>query len=137
MKYSSLFSTLALAATLIAPEASAEKVHASWYGTSTQFHGNQMASGPAFDMRDPQLAAHKTLPFCTRVTLKNPDNGSELGVIIMDRGPFVRDRDYDLSQAAARELGFVSNGVAELQVVEIVPPARKHQYGQSCEKYLG
>lgn len=133
----SLLSTLALVATLIAPAAVAEKVHASWYGTETQFHGNPMASGPRFDMRDPQMAAHKTLPFCTQVKLRNPENGKELGIIIMDRGPSVPGRDFDLSQAAARELGYFSKGVTQLQVLEIVPPRRKHQYGQPCDMYLG
>ena len=132
----SLLCVLSLAASVFATSVSAEIVHASWYGTENHFHGKQMASGPLFDMNDPYLAAHKTLPFCTQIRLQNPDNSRELTVVVTDRGPYVRNRDYDLSQAGARHLDYLSSGVQKLIVLEVIPPIRKHRYGESCDSYL-
>jgi rare lipoprotein A len=50
-------------------------------------------------------AAHKTLPFGTRVKVTNPRNGASTTVTINDRGPFTRGRDIDLSRGAARAIG--------------------------------
>ena len=55
-------------------------------------------------------AAHKTLPFGTRVVVHNPRTGKEVVVRINDRGPFAKDRMIDLSKAAANALGFKSRG---------------------------
>lgn len=137
-----LSSALAIATIAIAVPASAETVHASFYGKkradgSYQFHGQQMASGPRFDMYDPTHAAHKTLDFCTQVRLRNPENGRQLTVVIVDRGPYIAGRDYDLSRAGAERLDFVEAGVTPLEVVDVIPPLRKHQYGEPCDRYLG
>lgn len=80
---------------------------ASWYGPG--FHGRQTASGELFDMGE-FTAAHKTLPFGTRVLVQNPRNGKEVVVRINDRGPFTRGRVIDLSKAAAAALGIKSRG---------------------------
>ena len=87
---------------------------ASWYGE--QFHGRLMANGQKFNMYDPTTVAHKTLPFGTRVVFVNPENGVVLSAIVKDRGPYVKDRSFDLSYAAARKLGFVPEGTARLKV---------------------
>jgi rare lipoprotein A len=70
-------------------------------------------------------AAHRTLPFHTRIEVVNLDNGRRLAVRVNDRGPFVRGRVLDLSYAAARELGVVGPGTAriELRVLGVAPPA--------------
>lgn len=80
---------------------------ASWYGPG--FHGRQTASGELFDMGE-FTAAHKTLPFGTRVLVQNPRTGKEVVVRINDRGPFTPGRVIDLSKAAAAVLGIKARG---------------------------
>jgi len=86
---------------------------ASWYGHP--FHGRATANGELFD-RDVLSAAHPTLPLPSIVRVTNLANQRQLEVRVNDRGPFVGDRVIDLSQAAARELGFEQNGLAEVRV---------------------
>lgn len=90
---------------------------ASYYGR--RFHGRPTASGEAFDMHD-LTAAHKTLPFGSRVRVTNPRNGRSVVVRINDRGPFVRGRQIDLSRAAAEEIGIVraGHGTVELELLD-------------------
>lgn len=73
---------------------------ASWYSLP----GNKTASGEIMDP-SAMTAAHKTLPFGTRVTVVNKSNGKKVTVRINDRGPFIRGRVIDLSKAAARKIG--------------------------------
>ncbi|MDP1683815.1 septal ring lytic transglycosylase RlpA family protein [Hydrogenophaga sp.] len=84
---------------------------ASWYGA--RFHGRRTASGEIFNMHE-HTAAHKTLPFGTRVRVRNPATGQEVAVRINDRGPHVRGRVIDLSRAAAEQIGLVQMGVAPI-----------------------
>ena len=56
-------------------------------------------------------AAHKTLPFGTRVRISDPKTGRSVTVTINDRGPFGKHRVLDVSPSAARVLGMVSRGV--------------------------
>lgn len=86
---------------------------ASWYGPG--FHGNTSASGEIFD-QNALTAAHRTLPFGTRVQVTNMDNGRSVVVRINDRGPFSGGRIIDLSAAAARVLGLVQSGVAPVRL---------------------
>jgi rare lipoprotein A len=86
---------------------------ASWYGEP--FHGRQTANGEIFD-RDIVTAAHPTLPLPSLVRVVNLQNRRELVVRVNDRGPFVGDRLIDLSQAAARQLGFEGQGLAPVRV---------------------
>ena len=86
---------------------------ASWYGE--RFQGRRTASGEAFNMND-LTAAHPSLPFGTRVRVRNLDNGREVVVRINDRGPFARGRIIDLSRAAALTLGFLQAGTARVSV---------------------
>lgn len=86
---------------------------ASWYGR--RFHGRRTASGERYDM-SALTAAHKTLPFGSRVRVTNLDNGRSVVVVINDRGPFVKTRVIDLSHAAAKHLGFLQDGVAKVRI---------------------
>ena len=80
---------------------------ASYYGK--RFHGRRTASGERFDMNG-YTAAHKTLPFGSRVQVTNPRTGKTVIVRINDRGPFTPGRTIDLSRAAAEQIGIVSRG---------------------------
>lgn len=95
------------AATLPPTGAALGSGKASWYGPG--FQGRPTASGERFDMHA-LTAAHRTLPFGTRVRVRNPQNGREVVVRINDRGPWVRDRIIDLSKAAAAALDLVQAG---------------------------
>lgn len=86
---------------------------ASWYGEP--FHGRRTANGEVFD-RDMITAAHPTLPLPSLVRVVNLQNRRELVVRVNDRGPFVGDRIIDLSQEAARQLGFEGRGLAQVRV---------------------
>ncbi|MGK7921455.1 MAG: septal ring lytic transglycosylase RlpA family protein [Trichodesmium sp.] len=86
---------------------------ASWYGPG--FHGRLTASGERFNQYV-MTAAHKTLPFGTKVRVTNLNNGTSVIVRINDRGPFTPGRVIDLSSAAARVLGMVQSGVAPVKV---------------------
>jgi rare lipoprotein A len=81
---------------------------ASWYGE--YHHGKTCASGEIFDMNKIS-AAHKTLPFNTRVKFTYPKTGKSLIVRINDRGPYWGNREFDLSKEAAKQLGLLSSGV--------------------------
>ena len=77
---------------------------------ATQYSSSaRTASGQPF-RPDRLTAAHKKLPFGTRVKVTNPRTGASTIVIINDRGPFTRGRDIDLSLAAARAIGLKSVG---------------------------
>lgn len=86
---------------------------ASWYGPG--FDGNASASGETFN-QEAMTAAHRTLPFGTRVRVTNLDNGASVVVRINDRGPFVDDRVIDLSAGAARVVGLIQSGVAPVRL---------------------
>jgi rare lipoprotein A len=85
--------------------ASAESGIASVYGSRDGYAGRKTASGERMNP-SAMIAAHRTLPFGARVTVKNRKNGKIAVVRIVDRGPFVRGRVIDVSPAAARALGF-------------------------------
>lgn len=86
---------------------------ASWYGPG--FHGNHTASGEVFNQYA-LTAAHRTLPFGTRVRVTNVNNNRYVVVRINDRGPFSHGRVLDLSAGAAREIGLHSAGVGTVRV---------------------
>lgn len=101
--------------------AGATLVNTSWYGPG--FEGRQMASGRKFHSNDTTIAAHKSLPLGTRITIENPATGKKISVIVQDRGPHKKDRALDLSRAAAEMLGFVRKGIAQLEVVSVALPS--------------
>ncbi|MDQ0037591.1 rare lipoprotein A [Variovorax boronicumulans] len=88
-----------------------ERGGASWYGI--QFHQRKTASGERFDM-SALTAAHKTLPFNTRVCVRSLVNGSEVLVRINDRGPYAQGRVIDLSRAAAERIGLIGLGIKQV-----------------------
>lgn len=90
---------------------------ASYYGA--QFNGQRTASGERFDMNG-LTAAHRTLPFGSKVRVTNTANGKSVVVRINDRGPFARGRLIDLSRAAAGRIGLIGpgHGTVELALVE-------------------
>ncbi|MBI2346823.1 MAG: septal ring lytic transglycosylase RlpA family protein, partial [Deltaproteobacteria bacterium] len=91
---------------------------ASWYGP--RFKGRRTASGTRYNPKA-LTAAHRTLPFGTRVRVRNLANDRSVDVTINDRGPFIRRRVIDLSQAAAKAIGMIGTGVAHV-VIEAVDP---------------
>lgn len=104
--FCSLFSGAALAETGVA----------SIYGNGDGYAGRKTASGERIN---PQAltAAHRTLPFGSRVRITNRKNGKSATVRISDRGPFVRGRIIDVTPAAARALGF--SGLAPVSVSRV------------------
>ena len=91
---------------------------ASWYGPG--FHGKKTSSGERFDMNT-LSAAHRTLPIPSYARVTNLSNGKSVIVRINDRGPFHGNRVMDLSKAAAKELGFIHTGTANVKVEQILP----------------
>lgn len=86
---------------------------ASYYGS--RHHGKRTASGERFDQHA-LTAAHRTLPFGTRVKVTNLNNDRTVVVRINDRGPHVRGRIIDLSREAAERLDMLRAGVAPVRV---------------------
>jgi rare lipoprotein A len=88
---------------------------ASWYGLP--FHGRKTASGELFD-RFAFTAAHRSLPFGSVLIVTALDSGVRVVVRVNDRGPFVKGRLIDLSEAAAEELGIIGAGVGRVRIEE-------------------
>jgi len=86
---------------------------ASYY--ARKFEGRKTANGEYFRLSH-FTAAHRTLPFGTTVKVINLENGKTVVVRINDRGPFRRGRIIDVSPAAAREIGLVNSGVANVRI---------------------
>jgi rare lipoprotein A len=116
---SALLSLLAgCAATgIIDPRGYDETGSASYYGA--QHHGNRTASGERFDQHG-LTAAHRRLPFGTRVRVTNLNNDKTVIVRINDRGPHTRGRLIDLSREAAEQLGMLRSGTAPVRVQSLV-----------------
>jgi rare lipoprotein A len=89
---------------------------ASWYGPG--FHGRRTASGETFNSSS-LTAAHRYLPFGTKVRVTNLRNGRSVVVRINDRGPFSGGRVIDLSRGAAAIIGVFQSGVAPV-VLEVL-----------------
>jgi len=86
---------------------------ASFYGYD--WAGNKTASGQRFNP-EAMTAAHRTLPFGTRVRVTNTRNGRSVIVRINDRGPYIRGRVIDLSSGAARVIGMIGSGIAPVHI---------------------
>lgn len=96
-----------------------QKGKATFYGK--RMDGRRTASGERL-YNDSLVCAHRTHEFGTLLKVKNPANGREVVVKVIDRGPFVKGRIIDLSQRAARELGILAQGVAAVEVSVYHPP---------------
>ncbi len=90
-----------------------ETGRASYY--ADKFEGRKTSNGEIFS-QDKMTAASKTLPFGTKVTVKNLANGKTVKVRINDRGPFVAGRSIDLSKKAAKKIDMVDAGVADVEL---------------------
>jgi rare lipoprotein A len=86
---------------------------ASWYGPT--FYGQHTANGETFDASQ-LTAAHRTLPMPVNVRVTNLENGRSLVLRVNDRGPFARGRIIDVSEQAAKLLGFYGKGTARVRV---------------------
>ena len=93
--------------------------HASWYGPG--LHGRLTANGERFDSQG-FTAAHRTLPFGTRLCVRSQLTGKAVQVRINDRGPFVVGREIDLSQGAARALGMTGLGIKAVDLCQLTHP---------------
>lgn len=103
-----------------------EKGEASFYGP--EFQGKATASGDRFD-QSKLTAAHPELPLGSKATVTNPETGKTVEVEINDRGPYADDRSIDLSKAAAKKIGVVKDGVAEVEI-----EATKEQVEEAIDK---
>ena len=101
----------------VKPYTAFDEIFVSWYGP--KYHGRRMANGEIFNMYDSTVCAHKWLPFGTRVRLVRVDTGASIEVVVQDRGPYVANRHFDLSYAAAKKLDMVKEGVV-LCKVEVI-----------------
>lgn len=86
---------------------------ASFY--ADKFEGSPTASGEKYK-HSKLTAAHKTLPFGTKVRVTNLANNKTVDVVVNDRGPYVDGRVIDLSRSAAEQLGFINQGLADVRV---------------------
>jgi len=107
-----------------------ERGGASWYGA--RFHRRRTASGERFDMRA-LTAAHRTLPFGTRVCVRSLLTGRAVEVRINDRGPFHPGRVIDLSMAAAEKLGSKGLGIKQVSLATMDDAADLCQDGPPPE----
>ena len=85
------------------------------YGVASYYRQARTASGERPNARD-LTAAHRSLPFGTRVRVTNLSTGQSVTVRINDRGPFVRGRIVDVSYSAAEKLGLLGRGVAKVKL---------------------
>jgi rare lipoprotein A len=113
MKIKMWISILILPLTISCSQKITETGKASYY--ADKFQGRKTANGETFK-QSKKTAAHKTLPFGTKVTVKNLANGRTVKVRINDRGPFVKGRSIDLSKRAAKKIAMVNAGVADVEI---------------------
>lgn len=86
---------------------------ASYYGPEFAFR--RTASGEMFDPKE-MTAAHRTLPFGTKIRVTNLANGKRVVLRVNDRGPYRKNRVIDVSHAAARKLGFAHHGTTRVRI---------------------
>ena len=91
----------------------AECGRASWYALHSMTANGERMNPSAM------TAAHKSLPFGTRIKVVNKSNGKSVVVRINDRGPFIRGRIVDLSKAAAKSIGMIHSGHAKVCYTKI------------------
>jgi rare lipoprotein A len=89
-----------------------QKGKATFY--ANKFDGRRTASGVVF-RNSKNIAAHRTLPFGTKVKVTNLRTGKSTKVIIQDRGPFVASRIIDLSKSSAKNIGFY-DGITDVKI---------------------
>jgi len=124
---------LALSATPLTAQSEILKLEAtaSYYGA--EFNGRTTSSGETFDM-NALTAAHKTLPFGTLLEVTNLTNGKRVTVRVNDRGPFVANRELDLSYAAAAAIDMLGAGVAKVSIRKVGTAAASTVSGATTTK---
>jgi rare lipoprotein A len=112
---------LLAALSIVAPidMASAQCGSASWYAMTSKTASGERANPNTL------TAAHRTLPFGSKVKVENLKNGKSVVVRINDRGPFTGGRVIDVTRAAANSLGFVRAGTAKVRLTVLGPTPRK------------
>ena len=115
-KFIGLFFVCFCVCNLFSLELYKTNVIASFY--AEDFHGKKTSNGERFNMYD-LTCAHKSLPFNTILKVTNLANGKSVNVRVNDRGPFVLNREIDLSKKAAAELGMIKSGTTKVKL-EIV-----------------
>ena len=98
--------------------AAIQEGEASYYDDS--LNGSETASGGVYD-KNALTAAHRSLPFGTKVRVTNMETGQSVEVVINDRGPYAKGRIIDLSSAAAKQLGLIDAGHAKVRLEVIAP----------------
>jgi rare lipoprotein A (peptidoglycan hydrolase) len=101
---------------------------ASWYGPG--FFDRRTASGERFDPGD-MAAAHRTLPFGTRIRVTNLENGRRVVLRVNDRGPYKKGRVLDVTPIAAKRLGFQHIGVARVRIDVLKWPRPGARFGDA------
>ncbi len=96
---------------------------ASWYWLTPR-NVDRLASGIRVTPTS-RVAAHRELPMKSWIKIRNPKNGRELLVQVLDRGPYAYGRDLDLSQAAFEELAPLSEGLIKYEILEVWIPNQK------------
>ncbi|NBT00525.1 MAG: septal ring lytic transglycosylase RlpA family protein [Betaproteobacteria bacterium] len=91
---------------------------ASWYGR--RYHGRNTSNGEIYDMYA-MSAAHRVLPLPSFARVTHLASGRSVVVRVNDRGPFIGEREIDLSYAAAQRLGIVRQGAAEVEIELLLP----------------
>ena len=104
--------------TQVASAAAAQEGEASYYAGS--LHGKKTASGELYD-KSALSAAHRSLPFGTKVRVTYLETGQSVVVVINDRGPYAKGRIIDLSAAAARQIGLIDAGHGRVRL-EVMDP---------------
>jgi rare lipoprotein A len=107
------FAMMAAALSVTQADAAAQTGKASYYKS-----GHRTANGERFDPHG-YTAAHRTLPFGTKVLVTNVKTGKSVIVRINDRGPFIKNRIIDVSYGAAKVLGMTGAGVATVKIVPL------------------
>ena len=105
-------------ASLVSASAFAGEAHVSQGKASYYSSGSRTASGEHFNPNG-LTAAHRSLPFGTRLRVTNVSNGRTVVVRVNDRGPFVRGRMLDLSRGAAKAIGMVNAGTASIRMARV------------------
>jgi rare lipoprotein A len=125
MIFKSVYVTLFLALSNLTTPSSDEKANtgtASFY--AKKFEGRRTSSGQRYRSTE-RTAAHRTYPFGTLLEITNHDNGLKTTVRVNDRGPHAKSRLIDLSYSAAKDLGLISSGTADvtLKVISMGKPS--------------
>lgn len=118
--------TLLLLTTQLAFAGQIDKGLASYY--ADKFQGRKTSNGERYD-KNKLTAAHRTLPFGTKVKVTNVKTGKSVIVRINDRGPFIKGRIIDVSKKAAKDLGMLKTGViqVEVRIISNKTPSKKEK----------